>query len=394
MERTIHLGTTARLRRLGAIALAGTVALAFAGCASATPSSSSSASTTLQVGLAVPLTGAISAAGIPQQQGAELAVKEINDSHYIPGVQIQLSEVDTKADQAEAIAATQKLISGGAVAVLGGTTTGEAGVIKPRTTKAKVPFMILSSLDPTMAESPVSFREVPLASSTGGANAQAAKALAAEGVKTAVVAHTTDNDGQAADAASWTKELQANGVKVVLQTGANSADTNLSGPAAQVVSAKPDLLIVSMLPGQDANFVKAVRDLGFTGKVASYQSLSTAAAYALAGSDLDGTVVAALFQPQADFAETKTFVKNFTAAYNKAPNIQNAIGYAATWLLADGMKGASKPSDPASIDTALSKIKKRDTVFGPVTFDNGQAFVHGDLPLAVWKPGGQLAPWR
>lgn len=355
----------------------------------------SSEEVVVKVGFALPLTGVISGTGVSQQEGARLAVEEANESGYLgEGVTIELVEQDTKGDPAETISATEKLLSSGVVAIVGGTTTSEAGVIKPRTSSAGVPLVLLSTLDPSMAESPYAFRQIPLASSPDGANSQAAQALAAEGLKTAYVAWTTDNDGQKADAESWMAELEKNGVEIVGTSGANTGDSNFAGPAAQIVDADPDLVVISFLPGQDAGFVKALRDRGYSGKIASYQSLATQAAYDLAGDTLDGAVVASIFQPQASFDATRSFVANFEAKYDRAPHIQNAIGYAAATLLIEGMKNASDVTDGASITAALEAITTRDTVYGPVRMENGQAYVDGELPLAVWEPGGVINAWR
>lgn len=369
-------------------------AIALAGCQGG-GSSGGGEATTVEVGLVVPLTGVVSSAGVPQQEGVELAVEQINSSGYLgDGVEISITEADTESDPAKAIAAAQKVLSGGAVAVIGGTSTPEAGVIKPRTVAANVPLALLSSLDPTLTEAPSVFRSLPLPSAPGGANAQAAKQFASEGVKTAMVAVTADNDGQVSDTESWVTYLEDAGVQVVGRASANTGDTNLTGPAAQVADANPDLLIISMLPGQDAAFAKAVRDSGFAGRIGSYQSLSTQAAWELAGKALDGVVVATVYSPGADFPELKEFTSSFAEKYDRQPNIQNAVGYTAAWFLARGMKDSGDPTSSEAIAEALADVTSLDTVFGPVRFDNGQAFVDGELPLAIWTADGTLEPWR
>jgi branched-chain amino acid transport system substrate-binding protein len=377
------------LRRWSTLGVAAVAVVALSGCQGGGGSAS-----TIHVGFVAPLTGVTSAAGVPQQEGARLAVEQINSGSYLgAGKEISLIEADTKTDPAEAIAATQMLLSRDVVAVIGGTSTPEAGVIKPRMETARVPLVLLSSLDPSLTQSPIAFRPLPLPSAPNGANSQAAEQFAADGVKTAMVAVTADNDGHVNDAESWVKYLEGAGVTIVGRASANTGDSNLTGPAAQVADANPDLLIISMLPGQDAAFAKAVRDRGFGGRIGAYQSLSTKAAWDLAGKALDGVVVATVFSPDSTFPTAKEFSESFAAKYGRAPSIQNAVGYAATWFLARAIKDAQNPSAD-SIAQALAQIESLDTVYGPVRFQDGQAVVAGALPLAVWTSTGTLQPWR
>jgi branched-chain amino acid transport system substrate-binding protein len=395
MEHTGSPDRQPRRRRRGRLsaALVGSIALvvAFAGCAGG----SSGGGETVKIGLAAPLTGVLGAVGTQQRDAVELAVQEANDSGRLgAGVRVELVEQDTKADQAATIAATEKLLSGGATAIIGGTTTSEAAVIKPRSSKAGVPFFVLSSLDPTMAEAGVAFRAAPLPASPGSVTEQAAQLLGKMNLKTAYLGNTVDNDGQKSDAASWASYLQKNGVEVLGTAGVNTGDTNFAGPVAQIVDARPDLVVVSMLPGQDAGFVKALRDRGYAGKIASYTSLSTPAAYQLAGDTLAGTYVATVFQPQAQIPATQEFVESFTAKYGQTPTYLNAIGYAAATLLLDSLANAGDKGDPASLAKAASAVTTADTVYGPVRMEKAQAFVDGELPMAVWAAGGKLVPWR
>jgi branched-chain amino acid transport system substrate-binding protein len=397
MKKTSSFGARSLRRARVPLIVGGVVlALALAGCSGAASSGGSTGSAvTVKVGLAVPLTGSLSAVGIQHQDGVNLAVKEANAANALGnGSTIEIEAQDTKADQAETIAVTQKLLSDGVTAVIGGTSTPEASVIKPRTAKEGVPFFLLASLDPTLNQPGVAYRAAPLPSSPGSADEQASQLLGKMKLKTAYIGNTVNNDGQKADAAAWTTYLGQNGINVLGTAGVNSGDTNFASQAAQVISAKPDLTVVSMLPGQDAGFVKALRDGGYTGTIASYASLSTPASFALAGETLTGTYVATIFQAQAQVTQTQDFVKAFEAEYNREPTYSNAIGFATAQLLIQGLKNSSSTADPAALAKATDAITSADTVYGPVKYENAQGYVNGELPMSVWKTGGVLAPWR
>ncbi len=109
-----------KMKKFGSIFLASTLlAGVLAGCGSDDDSStdsgtggsggSSSAGETIKIGANLELSGGVASYGASINEGAQLAIKEINDEGGINGKQIDYIVADNKSDNAEAATAATKL---------------------------------------------------------------------------------------------------------------------------------------------------------------------------------------------------------------------------------------------------------------------------------------------
>ena len=85
--------------------------------------------TTVKIGGIGPLTGAYANYGLSEKNGAELAVKEINEAGGIAGKQIELSYQDSQGESESAVNAYGKLMDWGMNISLGGVLSGETASI-------------------------------------------------------------------------------------------------------------------------------------------------------------------------------------------------------------------------------------------------------------------------
>ena len=107
------------------------VASCFAGCGATTTTTDDTSATstttdggTFVIGATGPLTGDASSYGISVQQGAQLAVDEINANGGINGCQIEFVMKDDQADPELASTAYDQLMDAGMIASIGSTTSG------------------------------------------------------------------------------------------------------------------------------------------------------------------------------------------------------------------------------------------------------------------------------
>jgi branched-chain amino acid transport system substrate-binding protein len=80
----------------------------------------------VRIGLAAPLTGPYAWGGAGTERGAETAVADLNASGGVLGQQIELITADDYCDGAQAVAAANKLVADGVVAVFGHQCSGAA----------------------------------------------------------------------------------------------------------------------------------------------------------------------------------------------------------------------------------------------------------------------------
>lgn len=145
---------TSHRRRLAVLSAIAAITLVVAACGSSNnnkPSSSGGSPTTgasartITIGVVEDLSGAASVYGIPEMNGAQLAVQEINAAGGIKslgGAKLALQKFDTASDPNQGVAQAQAAVSAHVAAVVGGeiSDTVLAGVAV--TQRAGVPWLV------------------------------------------------------------------------------------------------------------------------------------------------------------------------------------------------------------------------------------------------------------
>lgn len=133
-----------KLKRISSVTGAVVFALVLAACTSssnsATSSNSASASSggkTLSYGVLSCFTGRLASLGQAMLQGSQVAQKAINAAGGVLGKQLDISHADTSCDLADAVPATQSLLSKGVVGIIG-PTTQEIAAVEPILTSSKI----------------------------------------------------------------------------------------------------------------------------------------------------------------------------------------------------------------------------------------------------------------
>lgn len=385
--------TISRRRAKALVAAVTTAALVvLSGCSSSDEGGDDS---TYLVGFPALTSGPAAFAGVPITEGAKLAAKEINDSGYLgEGAKVDLKIDDIKGDPAQAIALYKQYAADGASGVLCCGLSSEAGALAPMIEASKVPAIVTSAILAGLAKPPYLYRPVVLPAEPGGMYDQFVDAVVpAEGIKTAVIVVTADNDGMVGDADVWEAALERNGVDVVKTINTNSTDTNFTQAATEIASLAPDAVVQSMLGTPSALMARALRERDFSKRILTSYGIDSKELFDASGGGLAGTLFAVPFQ--AGFTDNEMATK-FTAAYKKAydkePDMYGAQGYTAMWLLATALKEAGS-KDPAEVAKALEGITSQDSVYGPLTYSGGQASLDAPGSYLEWTEEGTLAEW-
>src|SRR5450631_3371795 len=118
-------------RKIGAAGLA-IVAVAmlgvYGGSASGSPAHTASGNAAGNYGVLSCFTGRLASLGQAMLQGSQVAQKAINAAGGVLGQKVKLTQEDTQCDLADAVPATQKLLSDGVSAVIGPETQEIAAV--------------------------------------------------------------------------------------------------------------------------------------------------------------------------------------------------------------------------------------------------------------------------
>ncbi len=155
------------------------VASASGGSSTAT----SSAAKTIRIGSIHPLTGALAVDGVQMDKAAKLAVQTINAAGGIKslgGAKLELVSGDSQGRPDVGQTEAQRLIDGGAVAIMGTFQSAVAANIANLSERTRIPFVIDIAVDDALinAQSRYTFRVGPNASAFGRTSARYLVAMA------------------------------------------------------------------------------------------------------------------------------------------------------------------------------------------------------------------------
>ncbi|MDQ6524901.1 ABC transporter substrate-binding protein [Nocardioides sp. LHD-245] len=386
-----RLITHRRRFRTAAAAITTAALVALSGCSS----SDEGGDTEYLVGFPALTSGPAAFAGVPITEGAKLAVEEINDSDFLgDGKTIDLKIDDIKGDPAQAIALYKQYAADGASGVLCCGLSSEAGALAPMIKQSKVPAIVTSAILAGLAEPPYVYRPVVLPAEAEGIYDQFIDSVVpAEGIKTAVLVVTADNDGMVGDGEVWKAALERNGVDVVKTINTSSTDTNYTQAATEIQSLDPDAVVASMLGTPAALLAKSLRERDYDKRILTSYGVDSVELFKSSGGGLAGALFAVPFQAGFTDNELATkFTEAYKAEYGKDPDMYGAQGYTAMWLLAEAIKEAGD-KDPAKVAKALEGITSQDTVYGELVYKDGQASLNAPGSYLEWTAEGTLTEW-
>lgn len=351
--------------------------------------------TTYRVGAPIVQSGPGAFAGEPVAQGMELAVEEINESGFLgDDATVELEIADTAGDPAQAIAAFKQFEADEVSGVLCCTLGGEAGALAPLLQDSPVPAVVTVSILEGLADPPHLFRPFEVPSVPGGTYDEFLDAVLGEsGYESAVMVVNNDNDAMVQDGEIYEAGLERNGVRLLDTVAVATAETAFTGVATQVVSADPDVVVASTIGSSTAGLARALRERGYDGPIVSNVGADSRAAYDASGGAMAGVVFPTPYH--ADFSRNDLaadFAASYEEAYGAAPDMFAAQGYTAMWLLATGLRDASS-TDPADVGAALAEVTEQDSVYGALTYTDGQAEVTEPAHHLVWGDDGAVTEW-
>lgn len=395
--QNMNTGVLRRIGKFGALSVV--VALALSACAgtSADPSGSSGgtgdgwAPGTYKIGVEALLSGPASFAGIPVTNGAKLAVEEINASGMLgDGVELELDVQDAGGDFAKAVSVANGFVRDADVyGVICCTISGEAGAVRSVLQKGKLPTVTAVALLDGMNEPPYLYRVALLPGTEGQGHDQLVdQILAAEDIKTAVIANTADSQGQVAEFERWKAKLEAEGIDVIRVVETFIADRDFTGPATTIAQLDPDLFLAGMYGDTGALMIDAVRDRGYDGTIISNFGISGENAYKLGGDSMDGAVFPTPFFDGIPNDNAQEFIKNYTAKFDQAPDTFAVNGYMSAYLIAQGFLDATEYTREG-VAQAMAKVSALpDMPVGTngLILEDGQATIE-DYFMVTWDDG-------
>ena len=349
-------------RAVVALSTAGLL-LSVAACGGGSDSSSSGSSgsgggslpATIKVVGTEPETGPAAFAGLSAEKGYKLAVKQINDQHFLgKSTTIDLSFQDTKGQIPTAAASVSSALADKSVsAVFGSVSSQEAVAQAPIAQKGSLPIVFTQAGSDGVVIGNYTYRATPLMATY---YPLLKKYVQENGWKSVGVIYTNASPTLVQVA---TESIPKLGLTVTKSIATTATTQDFSAPIQQVLATKPDVVSILQVGAANPTAMTQLRQAGYTGAVLG-NSGASAGNLKPAGQDGANMVWATDFNYQQTAESSQKFVTDYKAEYNENPLQYAAEGYDAAWFLARSIKEAGS-ADRAKIATGMAAEAKKTT---------------------------------
>ncbi|PLQ01438.1 branched-chain amino acid ABC transporter substrate-binding protein [Cupriavidus pauculus] len=341
--------------------------------------------TVVKIGHAAPLTGGIAHLGKDNENGARLAVEEVNKTGLeIGGKKIKLELVgeDDAADPKTGTAVAQKLVDAKVVAVVGHLNSGVSIPASKIYSDAGITQISPSSTNPDYTKQgfKTTYRVVATDAQQGPALANyAAKSLHAKSV--AIVDDATAYGKGLAD--EFEKTAKAAGVNVVAREATNDKATDFKAILTKIKGKKPDVIMYGGMDATGGPFAKQAKELGITSKIVGGDGVCTDKVAELAGDAVSNIICSEAGLALSKMETGADFEKRYQARFNSPVQIYAPFTYDAVMVVVDAMKRANS-TDPAAILAEMPKTNYKG-VIGNIAFDEKGDMKEGTITLYEYK---------
>ena len=354
----------------------------------------------IKIGHVAPLSGAIAHLGKDNENGARLAIEDLNAKGISIGgkkVNFELVAEDDAADPKQGTAAAQKLVDAKVSGIVGHLNSGTSIPASKIYNDAGIPQISPSATNPkyTRQGFKTTFRVVADDVHLGGTLGR----YAVKDLKGKAIAVIDDRTAYGQGVAEeFEKAVKAAGGNLVGHEFTTDKATDFMSILTTIKGKKPDIVFFGGMDAVGGPMLKQMKSLGLNAKFMGGDGICTTELVKLAGDAMaDGQVVCA--EAGGVDGALKKGMDDFGVKYKKrfnddvklyAPYVYDAVN-----VMVDAMQRA-KSSDPAKYLPELAKTSSYKGVTGNISFDSKGDIKNGALTLYTYKVGkrDQLAVVR
>jgi branched-chain amino acid transport system substrate-binding protein len=382
----IHSSASKMIFMKSAIAVSA-AALILAGCGKGGDKSAAVPADGIEVkiGHVAPLTGPIAHLGKDNENGARLALEEINKAGLtIDGKKVVLTLVpeDDAEDPKTATQVAQKLVDAKVVGVVGHLNSGTSIPASKIYSDAGITQISPSATNPDYTKQgfKTTYRLVATDAQQGPALANyVAKTLNAKTV--AIIDDSTQYGKGLAD--EFEKTVKASGVKVVTREASNNKATDFKAILTKIKGSKPDVIMYGGMDATGGPLTKQAAELGIKSKIVGGDGMCTEKLAELAGDAVVNVTCSEAGKALTKMAQGADFQKRYKERFNADVQIYAPFTYDAVYVLVDAMKRANS-TDPAKILVVMPETKMNGLV-GDIAFDSKGDMKEGVITLYDFK---------
>ena len=324
---------------------------------------------TIKIGGMAPLTGALAIYGVTTTNGAELAVKEINENGGVLGKKIEYVMLDTKGDSTEAVMAYNKLVDEKVAGIIGEVTSKPTLAVAEVAVQDNMPLITPTGTQVDITEvGPNIFRVCFTNPYQGKVLAITSKERL--GANTVAVMLNNSSDYSDGIAKAFIEESEKLGMKVMGVEGYADGDKDFRPQLTKLAAMNPDAILIPEYYEQAALIATQAREVGVKSIFVGSDGWDGIA------KTLDQSAYAAIenshftnhFSMEDQSEKIQDFLKDYREAYKEDPSAFSALGYDAVYMMKSAIEKAGS-TDKQKIVDALKGIEY-DGVTGYLTFDD------------------------
>ncbi len=342
----------------------------------------------VKLGHVAPMTGPQAHLGKDNENGAVLAVEELNAKGLEIGgakIKFQLLAEDDAADPKQGAIVAQKLVDAKVNGVIGHLNSGTTIPASKLYVDAGIPQISGSATNPKYTQQgfKTAFRVMANDVQQGKVLGEFA---AKQGVKTVAVVDDRTAYGQGL-ADEFKKAAEAAGLKVVATEYTNDKATDFKAILTKIKSTKAELVFYGGMDAQGGPMAKQMKELGIKAKFLGGDGVCTPEFMKLGGEAAEGNYCSLPGMPLEKLAKGPEFKERFTKKFNADIQLYSPYVYDAVMVMADAMKRADSV-ESAKFLPAIGQTKY-DGVTALIEFDAQGDLKGGAISIYQYK-GGKL----
>ncbi len=330
------------------------------------------------IGSIHPLTGGLAGAGNRMDNGARMAVEEINAAGGIAslgGAPLELVSADSTGAAEVGQSEAERLIGDGVSAIIGTYQSAVTTLVAAIAERDGVPLVIDVAVADSILDQGYTnvFRIQPNATSMGASGAQFLSELAGDEIKT--VAYLHDDTGFGVSVADAFEAAAADyGIEVTARIPYPPFEvTDLTTEMSQAAAVSPDVIVITGYYNDGLLAARAATDLEVD--VKAVIGIAQGAFHTPQFVADFGASAELFFNSNYHFNASDPVVQGilerFEAAYGEPMDTEAMLSYQAIHVIADALERAGS-SDPADVRAALAETNLADHFMaypGPIAFD-------------------------
>lgn len=330
---------------------------------------------TILIGVSASITGSAPTNGMRTEQGAQMAVDEINAAGGVLGKQLELYVADDGGVQDTGINATNLIASQGVVAQVGPTLSGLALAVEGIVSQAQYPILVGATSPKLVTTIDNQWLFRVRASDT--IQAKLAAVYATENLGCSKIGLFTNSNDYGSGARAVVEEyLTEKGIEFVSESH-NTGDTDMTSQVLKLKDAGVDCVIVWTDDAETALSARQFYDLGLDVPIIGSTSISTPQVNELCQPEwLENWYSCTDFTTSNDSELVQTFVKSFNEKYGEDPELYAVTYYSAIYLLKDAIERANS-TDPSAIRDALEETDGLEVPIGSYKANGMREMIHG-----------------